>query len=67
MPISPIPRHHYTALLDELEALLFVVWDARLEEHGVSAELRVHEWHVAVDAHKEVDALVSLVEVFLID
>ena len=53
--------------LDELEALLLVVRDASLKEHRVGAELRVDERHVAVDAHEEVDALVALVEVFLLD
>lgn len=39
---------------------------ACLEEHGVHPELRVQEGHVAVHLHKEVDALVPLVEVGVI-
>ena len=36
---------------------------ASLEQDGVHAELGVQQRHVAVHFHKEVDALVALVEV----
>lgn len=52
--------------LDELEALGLVVGQAGLEEHRVHPELRVEQWHVAIDLHKEVDALVPFMEVRVI-
>lgn len=48
--------------LDEFEALSLIVGQTGLEQHGVHAELRVQQRHVAVHLDKEVDALVALVE-----
>ena len=42
------------------------MWQTRLEEDRVHAELRVEERHVAVDLHEEIDALVALLEVHLV-
>lgn len=48
--------------LDELEALGLVVGQTSLKQHGVDAELRVQQRHVAVHLDEEVDALVAFVE-----
>lgn len=52
--------------LDELEALGLVMGQTSLKQHGVHAELRVQQRHVAVHLDEEVDALVALVEVRVI-
>lgn len=54
------------AVLDELEAFCLVVGQAGLEEDRVHTELGVQEGHVPVHLDKEVDALVSFVEVRVI-
>lgn len=52
---------------DELETLLLIVRYTSLEQNGVHSELRVEQRHVAVDLHEKVHALVSLVEVRVLD
>lgn len=49
--------------LYKFETFCFVMRKSSLEENGVHPELGVEKGHVSVHLDKEVDALVSLVEV----
>ena len=60
---APFFSEHLIDDLDELETLLLVLRDPRLEEDGVGPELGVEERHVSEHLGEEVDALVTLLEV----
>ena len=47
-------------VLDELEAFLFLMWQARLEENGVGSVLGVEQRIVSPNARKATDAVVPL-------